>query len=505
MASPFLLKRRAGWYVRVRIPADIAYAFGATHLTRSLSTKDHPTARRRAVLATAAFHGVWLEARAMAVDRAKVEALQEFAALPEIEQLRRLARMNLSDEDRRILKARIDSIVQATEAELAHANGTLELVEDLGAALENAERKGIIRGMEKALERMPVAAAIAPAPLQPAPPPVNPRHQKMWHAEVVPVFLEAKGFGESTRESHERAFRECCDLLGDKPIVDLTPDDIRRYRDWLVAKPGKTPGSSYAHQSIVKDLGHIKSFLTWAVEEDYLTASPGERVKAPEAKSPAAKRDAGIKDEDRRAFTVPELKRIFDSPLYTGCQSRWFHRDPGPNIYREDRYYFLLGMLLTGARTEELADAPAEMYDLDGIPCLNLLNVAVKTDASPRIIPIQPTLKKAGFLAFAAAKLKAGLRLFEGEHAVSDWSKWTNRYIDDVGVDDPSVVAYSLRHNFRQALRAANLHIETTDRIFGHAGKGVGPDYGPTLTAPEAQNFLSAIKPSIALDHLFIC
>ena len=63
MASPFLLKRRAGWYVRV--PADLTSVFGATHLTRTLSTRDHPAARRRAVLAAAAFHGVWSEARAM--------------------------------------------------------------------------------------------------------------------------------------------------------------------------------------------------------------------------------------------------------------------------------------------------------------------------------------------------------------------------------------------------------------------------------------------------------
>lgn len=501
MATPFLLKRRAGWYVRVRIPADIADAFGATHLTRSLSTRDHPTARRRAVLATAAFHGVWLEARAMAADRAKVVALQEFAALPEIEQLRRLARMNLSDEDRRTLKARIDSIVQATEAELAHANGTLELVEDLGAALESAHTKGIIIGMEKAMERMPVAAVIAPGQQPVAPAPVNPRHQKMWHSEVIPEFLENKGIGDSSKVSYERAFREFCGLIGDKPMAEITVDDVRAYLAFLIGKPGKKPGEKYAHGSIVKDFGHIKTFLDWSVRNDRVASNAGQAVHAPEAKSAAAKRDAGIKDEDRRAFTKDELKAIFDSPIYTGCLSKGRLARPGRNVYRDEPFYFLLTMLLTGARTEELADAPAKMYDLEGIPCLNLLHAA-KTDAAPRIVPIQAALRKTGFLLFAEQKAKAGLKLFEGAYA--DWSKWSNRYLDKIGVDDDTVVAYSFRHNFRQTLRIARLHLETGDRIFGHGGKGVGPDYGPTLTAEEATIFLDAIKPATPLDHLYI-
>ncbi len=52
MAAPFLIKRRAGWSLRIRIPSAFHPILG-THLTRSLKTRDHNLARRRAVLAAA--------------------------------------------------------------------------------------------------------------------------------------------------------------------------------------------------------------------------------------------------------------------------------------------------------------------------------------------------------------------------------------------------------------------------------------------------------------------
>ncbi len=287
----YILKRRAGYYVRARIPADLVAAFGATHLTRSLGTRDHATALRRAINAAAMLGDAWDEVRLKMggeyrhwteeVDEQweQQQALNtaaeiEETAAPDIktytaEEIAGVIKAVRADE-----RSAKDSKPDASQEELAHA-------------------KGVIEGMERAMARMPTVAA--PASAEPTP---NPRHRKMWHAEVVPEFFEKKGFGESTRVSNERAFRECCELIGDKPIGDLTADDLRRYRDWLVAKPGKKPGTTYAHQSIVKDLGHVKSFLAWAVGEDWLAINPAEKVRTPEAKSAAAKRDLGIADED---------------------------------------------------------------------------------------------------------------------------------------------------------------------------------------------------------------
>src|SRR6478609_4710915 len=48
-----LQQRRGRWFIRVRVPADLAASVGQTHIIRSLSTSDEKVARqrRRAALA----------------------------------------------------------------------------------------------------------------------------------------------------------------------------------------------------------------------------------------------------------------------------------------------------------------------------------------------------------------------------------------------------------------------------------------------------------------------
>ena len=62
MATPYLIRRRAGYYFRVRVPVDLAPLLG-THLTRSLATRDYALARRLAIQAAAAMANVWHGAR----------------------------------------------------------------------------------------------------------------------------------------------------------------------------------------------------------------------------------------------------------------------------------------------------------------------------------------------------------------------------------------------------------------------------------------------------------
>jgi integrase len=48
--------------------------------------------------------------------------------------------------------------------------------------------------------------------------------------------------------------------------------------------------------------------------------------------------------------------------------------------------------------------------------------------------------------------------------------------------DDPQLVLYSLRHSFRQMLRAGNIGDELADKIFGHSTGKVGAEYGRDLS-----------------------
>src|SRR5579862_2059845 len=54
------------------------------------------------------------------------------------------------------------------------------------------------------------------------------------------------------------------------------------------------------------------------------------------------------------------------------------------------------------------------------------------------------------------------------------WSKYLNRYLNTHVTDAPDLVLYSLRHAFRQMLRASNIGDELANKVFGHETGTVG-------------------------------
>ena len=66
MGTPYLVKRRAGWYIRIRTPADLRRTLGE-HIVRTLRTSDLTAARGRALRVAAGMPGIWHEVRSEAV------------------------------------------------------------------------------------------------------------------------------------------------------------------------------------------------------------------------------------------------------------------------------------------------------------------------------------------------------------------------------------------------------------------------------------------------------
>jgi hypothetical protein len=66
LGTPFLVKRRAGWYIRIRTPADLRLGIGE-HVVRTLRTNDLATARGLALSIAAGMPQVWHEVRLEAV------------------------------------------------------------------------------------------------------------------------------------------------------------------------------------------------------------------------------------------------------------------------------------------------------------------------------------------------------------------------------------------------------------------------------------------------------
>jgi integrase len=113
---------------------------------------------------------------------------------------------------------------------------------------------------------------------------------------------------------------------------------------------------------------------------------------------------------------------------------------------------------------------------------------------------------KMGLAEWADAQASRGYSLVQpgAVPIVADrWSKRLNRYLNAAVSDDARLVLYSLRHGFRQMLRAGNIGDELCDKIFGHSNGRVGAGYGRDLSPGEAQLFMAQVKPPISLEHLW--
>jgi hypothetical protein len=318
-----------------------------------------------------------------------------------------------------------------------------------------------------------------------------------WRSQEERFFADRPSIGESARVSHRQAFRELETLIAAKPLGEVTATDIKAFADYLRDKPIERAGRTrLSRETIVKQLSHVRGYFGWAVESGFIAENPAEKVK------PRTETREERDHKPRRALSLPELEKLFRSPLFVGCRGTNLRHQPGPKVFRDGRFYFFLAGLLTGARTEELADAPSTLVDFHGVLCLDLREAATKTSAGPRLVPILPALRDTGFVEFARSQERAGRRLFR--EVTGDWSGWTNAYLDNIGITDRAVTGYSLRHNFRQMLRASGISQELMDKIFGHEGQSVGAGYGRDLSPAEARLVVEHVAAPIDLSHLSV-
>jgi integrase len=493
---PHVVRRRQGLYLRLRLPADLTRLTHKCYIVRTLRTSDARLARGRAAILSAQVHQAIEIARAEMAGTFLGKAIANLTA----EDVRRVrddteaavaALDALSDADRAALAARLDLIVRAREAQLAdlrHENAVLTLAIDIH---DDARQQGVIEGLRQA-----IASGAQPAKAK-----AHAEASAPW-TTFTAKFLKSRGdLSTATRTTYEQAFRDFETAVGAKPLADIEARDIARYGEWLEGKTSNRGSGVLGRKTIIRQLGYVKSFGTWARSQGLLSENPGANVSVRErTRSEKLASNKGAK----RAFTDTELKRFFDSPLYVGCHTRVYRAKPGRLIYRDSKYWIFILALMTGARIEELASAPATLTDLNGTLCLDL-SAATKTSTSPRFIPIQRELKRVGFIEYADNQRQKGLRLIEDREASGDWSKWTNRYLDTVLGDDLTVSFHSFRHAFRQSCSASGIDDYLADKLMGHKsmkGRSMGSRYGQILTPAEAKLAAETLRCPIPLDHL---
>ncbi|EEX09671.1 putative phage integrase family protein [Ruegeria lacuscaerulensis ITI-1157] len=110
--------------------------------------------------------------------------------------------------------------------------------------------------------------------------------------------------------------------------------------------------------------------------------------------------------EKTAVFTVPDVRRLFAHPLWTGCKNFRDRHKPGNKLFKDHHYWINLLLAHTGARRAEIAGLlVTDVLEEDGIPYIyiraNHLR-GLKNKHSKRRIPIHPEVIELGFLEFVA-------------------------------------------------------------------------------------------------------
>ncbi len=278
---------------------------------------------------------------------------------------------------------------------------------------------------------------------------------------------------------HITFFRRLKEIIGDKPVQNVTREDAKtvfrtlkqlpadnaKFRDLTVPEivAINQDGAALSEKTINDHLELYNRFFKWVITEYQLVASsPFEKLRITANKKEKA-------NQKRNSFTNDELKKIFSTPIFTSGQYGAPYKFWAPLI-----------ALYTGARNAEIAALNKDDIRQIGDTWVidfneNTSFKRLKSANSIRKTPIHPHLIEVGLLAFVESCADGG-RLFP---ELSTWTEkegyarpigdWFNRdYLVKLRIyEKRKKVFYSFRHTLTSALDRAGVSDTLTEQICG--------------------------------------
>lgn len=330
------------------------------------------------------------------------------------------------------------------------------------------------------------------------------------------------------RSAQKRIFEE---VLGvDTPVSAIDRSKARKLREVFEALPDNA-AKRFPSLSAVKaaQLAREKGIQPMAVNtaNSYLSAFTALMQYAVEediiAKNPAAnlRLEAGrvARKDLRQPFSIEQLTKIFDAPLYRGCvDDEERYAKPGLNVIRRGRFWVPLISLFTGMRLNEICQL--HVADIQRVDETDVILVhqddegirRVKTESGERYVPIHPTLKDIGLLDHLAGACKRGDTLLFPELTVAkstgyfsdNFSKWFSRFLLKAGAKTRNTSFHSFRHSYRDALREADISRERVQALGGWASGRTEDDYGSGLRPRTLAREIEKVRYDLDLSHLYL-
>jgi integrase len=274
-------------------------------------------------------------------------------------------------------------------------------------------------------------------------------------------------------------------FVGDMPPQEITAQQIRDYRDHLLASGRRLRTARHA------DFAALRAVFHFAVENGHISANPVTGVKF--------KADRLATGRNMQAFNADEARAILTAAdRETVPAFRWI-----PWL-----------TALTGSRVSTIANLRVKDVQLvEGMWCLRITREAgpIKTAASERLVPLHSCILERGFLTFVKGCDRE--RLFvEGGRRGADPSmtspynparstlrrltQWLHDLELGIGRDQRKDPNHAWRHWFKEQAFAVGIPEKIADAIVGHAHATASRRYGSVTLKVMAQN-LEKIRPPV--------
>lgn len=322
--------------------------------------------------------------------------------------------------------------------ELAAVRGFRYLDADSVAALGNVEKLERINAVD-APSGVPNAQDVA-ALMGTVPKPavkVSDALEMYWELAKDKTRGKSEDQLRRWRNPRIKAIRNFCEVIEDKPIDQITRDDMLDYREWWFQKieNGLTPNSAN------KDLVHLSDVLKTV-----------DKMKRLGLDLPLG--DLSFKEGEQKARPPFSVDWIKDKLLAPGALK---------GLNPEARGIFI-GMINTGYRPSEGAALTEETIRLDAdVPHISIEanGRQLKSQYARRVIPLTGASLRA-FMSFPD-----GFPRYRANPA--SLSATVNKYLKENGLlETPDHTFYSLRHAFEDRMLAAGIDDRIRRDLFGH-------------------------------------
>jgi integrase len=558
--------RRGGiFHFRRIVPVTLRPRLGRSELVRSLSTSHQPSARLRADLLYRHSQELFAAAASMLSSDEINRLVKEFYELTlAVDDHRRLLPdHSWSESEHQARSDYLDQILHEHRDALRKddfdkANAAAQVVmarrnvseSELGPGEYNRIRQAILRAsidiigelrarqdgnfnydpQDRLLKVALVEGAAIPAPRdRPEPVPSRPAPSPSYgprFSEVAEAFradqLAIKSWDKQTAAQARATYRLFAEICGDRFLSAYVRADADEFRKkiqrlpWDYSKAAQYRGHSVdeilkiaAAQSRTRDVQPI----TQRTVKRHFSVLSGLWASALSAGTVEHNIFSGFRfaatkkaSDQRDMWTLPELQKLFASPIYVGSKSEIRRAEPGSLVLKDERYWPPLIALLSGMRQEEIAQLHVEdVKEAEGIAFFDINDRPprmLKNANAARQVPLHSTLIRAGFMEYVDVCRKGRqTRLFPNlkpggadNRLGHSFSKWFTRYRRDIGVYRKGLDFHSLRHTASTLMHQAGVERAVLDHVTGHSTPGETSRYVKTSALKQLRLAIDAIN-----------